>query len=133
MKYIFNNTIKIFLGLLFAVILFHIFIIIKIIPYNITWGGRLQNDNEMYVFESISILINVFLSWILLMKGNFSNYKFPIRAINIILWIFFAIFVLNTIGNLLAKTFFENFFAILTGLFAVLLWNILIPKKTTNS
>ena len=55
-----NTSIKIFLGLLFSVILFHICIIIKIIPYNIAWGGRLTNDNEMYVFESISILINVF-------------------------------------------------------------------------
>jgi hypothetical protein len=44
-----------FFGLLVILILFHLSIIAKIIPYNITWGGRLTNDTEMYVFETISI------------------------------------------------------------------------------
>ncbi|MCA6442173.1 MAG: hypothetical protein ACOVSR_03675 [Bacteroidia bacterium] len=132
MNFILNNTIKLFLGILIAVILFHICIIIKIIPYDITWGGRLQNDTEMYVFEAISILINVFLSWILLMKGNLVKYKFSNQVVNGILWIFFAIFILNTIGNVFAKTFFEKFFALLTGLSALLIWNITKERKTTN-
>ena len=99
-----NTQIKIFLGLLFSVIIFHIYIIMKIIPYNIAWGGRLTNDNEMYVFESISILINIFLSWLLLMKGEFVQFKFPYNTVNLILWIFFALFILNTVGNIFAKT-----------------------------
>ena len=132
MNFILSNAIKIFIGLLFAVILFHLCIITKIVPYDITWGGRLTNDTEMYVFETISILINVFLSWVLLMKGNFVKYKFSNKVVNIILWIFFAIFILNTIGNVFAKTFFEKFFAILTGLSAILIWNIIKDKKTTS-
>ena len=127
-----NTQIKILLGLLFSVILFHICIIVKIIPYNIAWGGRLTNDNEMYVFESISILINLFLSWLLLMKGEFVEFKFPNKTVNLILWIFFALFILNTVGNLFAKTNFEKLFAGLTGLSAILIWNILKHKKTTN-
>ena len=128
----FNTQIKIFLGLLFSVILFHICIIVKIIPYNIAWGGRLTNDNEMYVFESISILINAFLSWLLLMKGEFVKFKFTRNTVNIILWIFFGLFILNTVGNIFAKTNFEKLFAILTGLSAILIWNIIKHKKTTN-
>lgn len=132
MNFIFNNSIKIFLGQLILIILFHLCIIIKIVPYDITWGGRLTNDTEMYVFEAISILINVFLSWVLLMKGKLVKYKFSNKVVNGILWIFFAIFILNTIGNIFAKTFFEKFFALLTGLSAILIWNILKVKKTTN-
>ena len=133
MNFIFNISIKIFLGLLFLVILFHICIITKIIPYNIAWGGRLTNDTEMYVFETISILINIFLSWILLMKSNLLKFKFSDKTVQIILWIFFALFILNTIGNIFAKTNFEKFFAVLTGLSAILIWNIVKQKKTTNS
>ena len=132
MNFILNNSIKIFLGLLTAVILFHICIIAKIIPYDITWGGRLKNDTEMYVFETISIFINVFLTWILLMEGNFIKFKFSSKTIHIILWVFFGLFVLNTIGNIFAKTNFEKFFAVLTGLFAILIWNIKQRVKTTN-
>lgn len=131
MNFITNNAIKVFLGLLVMIILFHLSIITKIIPYNITWGGRLTNDNDMYVFETISILVNVFLCWVLLMKGNLVQYKFPYRVVNIILWVFFAIFILNTIGNIFAKTSFEKQFALLTGLFSMLLWTILVKIKTT--
>ena len=123
--------IKIFLGLLIMVILFHICIIFKIVPYSIVWGGKLTNDAEMYFFETISILINVFLSWILSMKGDFIKFKFSNRTINIILWIFFVIFILNTIGNLFAKTNIEKLFSFLTAISALLLFNIL--KRTTTN
>ena len=127
-----NTQKKMLLGLLFSVIIFHICIIMKIIPYNLAWGGRLTNDNEMYVFESISILINLFLSWLLLMKGEFVQFKFPDNIVNLILWIFFGLFILNTVGNIFAKTNFEKLFALLTGLSAIIIWNILKHKKTTN-
>ena len=132
MNFISKYSIKLFLGLLLAVILFHICIILKIIPYNIAWGGRLTNDVEMYVFETTSILINIFLFIILLMKGNIIEYKFSDKVITIILWTFFTIFILNTIGNIFAKTTFEQLFSILTGLSAILIWNIVKKKNTTN-
>ncbi len=130
MKFIFNNSTKILLGLLIVIILFHICIIAKIIPYNIVWGGRLQNDSEMYVFETISVLVNLFLSWVLLIKSNATKFKFSNKAVTIILWIFFALFALNTLGNLLAKTYFEKCFAVLTGIFCLLLWNIIKQKNS---
>ncbi len=119
-----TKPIKIFLAILFSVIIFHMCIMLKIIPYSITWGGRLTNDNEMYVFESISILINALLCWLLLLKGKFIDYKISEKIVNVILWIFFGIFVLNTIGNIFAKTTFEKSFAFLTAISAILLWKI---------
>lgn len=130
MNYISKHAIKIFLGFLGAIILFHLCIVTKIIPYDITWGGRLTNDTEMYIFETISILVNVFLSWVLLMKGDFVTYKFSNRVVNAVLWIFFAIFILNTVGNIFAKTDFEKLFALLTGFFSILLWMTIKKKKT---
>ena len=72
----FKTSIHILLGLLVMVILFHIAVIVKAIPYNIAWGGRLQNDQEMYVFEVISILINLLLGLVLLMKANYIKFRF---------------------------------------------------------
>ncbi|MCA6379532.1 MAG: hypothetical protein IM606_06630 [Cytophagales bacterium] len=93
---------------------FHSCILLKIIPYDITWGGRLQNDQEMYVFETTSIAINLFLISILSMKGNFVTYKFPVKVIHVILWVFVVVFALNTVGNLFAKTLLEKAFTLLT-------------------
>ena len=85
-------TIKILLCLIAAVTLFHLAILIKIIPYEITWGGKLKNDAEMYLFESISILINLFLAYVLLIRGEYVHKLIPSKVVNIILWIFLFIF-----------------------------------------
>ncbi len=63
------------------------------------------------------------------MKGNLVKFKFSLKTININLWIFLVLFLLNTVGNIFAKTNFEKFFAIITGLFAVLIWSILKQKS----
>ena len=127
-------AIKILLGLLVAVTLFHLCILIGIVPYEITWGGRLTNDTEMYVFESVSIVINVFFAWLLLIKGEYVKDVMPIKIVNIVLWGFFFLFLLNTVGNVFAKTNFEKCFAILTIGIAVLLWIILrTGNKRVNS
>ena len=96
------------------IIVFHSCILLKIIAYEITWGGRLQSDQEMYVFETASITINLFLIWTLLMKGDFVKFKFPVKVIHVILWIFVVVFTLNTVGNIFAKTLLEKGFAVMT-------------------
>jgi len=105
-----KTAIKIMLYVLVAVILFHLSIMLKIVPYEITWGGRLKNDSEMYAFETISIVINLFLFLILLIKGKYLKELMPIKIVNITLWVFFLLFVLNTVGNIFAKTNFEKYF-----------------------
>jgi hypothetical protein len=109
-----KKIIKTLLVIYSIIAVFHSCILLKMIPYDITWGGRLQNDQEMYVFETTSIAINLFLIWILLMKGDFVTYKFPVKVIHIILWIFVVVFALNTVGNIFAKTIFEKAFTLLT-------------------
>ena len=113
------------LSLLVCVMLFHLSIILKMVPYEITWGGRLKSDAEMYVFETISMLINLLLFSILLIKGGFVKEFISLKAVSIILWIFMVLFGLNTIGNLFADTILEKCFAVLTFAFVILIWTIL--------
>ena len=126
-------AIKIMLGLITLLTLFHLAILTKIIPYEITWGGRLENDSEMYVFETISILINIFLGLVLLIKGERLPAFIPMKVINIILWVFLILFGLNTIGNVFAKTLFENILAIVTLFFSYLIFTIVRDEHTTKS
>ena len=116
-----------------AVLLFHLGIVLKFIPYGITWGGRLKTDDEMYVFETISILINLFFSFILSIKGQIIKTIIPIKVVNVILWVFFTIYALNTVGNLFAATTFEQFFAMLTFLYALIIALILLRSKTGSN
>jgi hypothetical protein len=127
-------TIKLLLWLIAAVVLLHLAILIKLIPYEVTWGGRLKNDSEMYVFESTSILANLLLGCVLLIKGGYLSTPIPPRAVNVILWIFLALFGLNTLGNLFAETLFEQSLSLVTLGFSFLIWRVLKTKgKTTRS
>lgn len=117
------------LYLLVVVILFHLCIMLKIVPYEISWGGRLKNETEMYVFETISIIINLLLFSILLIKGKYLGRFISMKIVNAALWVFLVVFGLNTIGNILAKTYFEKFFALLTLFFSILIWIILRKDK----
>ena len=125
-------AIKIMLSIVVLITVFHLSILLKIIPYEITWGGRLKNDSEMYVFETISILINLFLGFVLLIKGNYIKQLIPLNIVTIILWVFLILFVLNTVGNIIAKTNFEKVFAILTASLAILIWSILRKERKTH-
>ena len=125
-----HNAIKILLGLLSIVIFLHLLVMLKIISYKIAWGGRLQNDEQMYMFETLSIIINLLLGLILLMKGRYIQYQFKEKTLNILLWIFLMLFILNTVGNLFSETNFEKLFSLLTLVFASLIWVILRPKVT---
>lgn len=124
-----KNAIRILLWMIAIITLFHLSILAKIIPYELTWGGRLENDQEMYVFEILSVLINLFFAFILLIKGGYVRSYISMKVVNAFLWVFLILFVLNTVGNVFAKTLIEKSFAILTLLFSYLIWLILRYKE----
>ena len=123
-----GTAIKIILSIVVTVTIFHISILFKIIPYEITWGGRLKTDSEMYVFEFISIAFNLLLGITLLIKGNYLKQIIRLRVVNVILWIFLILFGLNTIGNIFAETVLEKTFSILTLALVILIWIVLKAK-----
>lgn len=125
-----NNTALNWMLLLnFLVIIFHLGILLRFIPYGIAWGGRLKNDQDMYIFECVSIGVILILIFTLLLKGKYLKPQVNNRILNFILWIYFVIFVLNTLGNVLAKTNFEKIFSIVTLISAILIWKIIRAKK----
>ena len=126
-------AIKILLSVLSLLLLFHTCILLKIIPYEITWGGRLESDQQMYAFESASITINLVFMGVLAMKGGYVRAILPMKVVNIMLWIFFGLFCLNTLGNIVAETNFEKYFTILTIAIAWLLWKILRDKRSESN
>jgi hypothetical protein len=110
-------------------LIFHLLIMIGVIPYALTWGGRLESTKEMLVFETISIVINLFFLHTLLQKGSYIRTTYNKKIIRIILWVFFILFILNTAGNIQAITTFEKCLTVVTGLNAVLLLMILLRDK----
>jgi hypothetical protein len=116
-----------------VVLFFHVLIISRVIPYEQTWGGRLKNDREMLMFESVSVLTNILLSVSLMIKGRLLAWKIPSIVISTLLWFFFVLFVVNTFANLFAATALERSFSLLTLFFAVLIGIVLKEAKPAEA
>lgn len=121
----------ILIGLFVLVLIFHGLVLAEVIPFTVAWGGRLKTYEEMVVFETISIFVNVFLILILLIRAEiiFAP-RVPKKIIGIILWAFIVLFALNTVGNLFAKNLYEQLIATpLTFLTTILLLIIVTDKE----
>jgi hypothetical protein len=86
----------------------HICVLLKFIPYNIVWGGRLKSDTEMYRFEVVSILMNLFFLFIILVQSRFLVIDFPKVVMTVILWVMTILFLFNTFGNIKSKNKIEQ-------------------------
>jgi len=127
-------ALKLMIGLLSVVLIFHLCVLFEIISYKIVWAGKLNSKEEMYVFEAVSILINFFLIIVLYIK--FQNIKKSEinRIINIIIWVFVFLFALKTLGNLFAENLIEQILGtLLTFISATLCWIIVKKKNKRNA
>lgn len=125
-----QKAIYILLLILSALSLFHLLLLLKVVTPELIWGGRLSTDNELYLFEGISLVVTFYLILILLIRGSFIRPLLSPKVVNTSLWVFLILFILNTIGNLLAKTTNEKVFALLTLTITVLIWMILKKQKS---
>lgn len=111
------------------VITFHMMVMAQIIPYSVVWAGRLKSENEMYVFEALSVIINFVLIVAVLAKTKNIKLNSSQKIVDVTLWLFVIVFALNTLGNLTAKASIETYVATpLTFILALLCWRVAIEK-----
>jgi hypothetical protein len=79
---------------------FHLLVISGIIPFQIVWGGRLENFSQMLFFEMVSISLNLLMIAIVAIYANLLKWRINQVVIRIGLWAMFVLFFINTIGNL---------------------------------
>lgn len=123
-----ETAIKLMIGLLLLVVIFHLCVLFEIISYDKVWAGKIDSLDEMRIFETISILINVSLITILFFKSKNIKSNVSSKVVNVIIWVFVFLFALNTLGNLFAESMIERTLGTgLTFVSSVLCW--IIVKK----
>jgi hypothetical protein len=88
--------------------LFHVVILLGLIPYEMVWGGKLKNQAEMRVSETVSLIINLIMLAAVAIKAGFLKIYLPPMLINIVFWAMFGLFMVNTVGNALSLNTFEK-------------------------
>lgn len=101
-------TVKILLTLFVLVSIFHLAILFGLIPYEITWGGRLKSKQEMYVFESISLAINFLMIIIISVYAEILTIKVNTKILKILIILMATLFAFNTLGNLFSLNSLES-------------------------
>ena len=100
---------KSLLTLLTAIMLFHVLVIINVIPYEIIWGGRIRNRRELINLELISIIVNAIMIFVVLIRTGMVGFSIRRRWMRLLFWMMFAFFLLNTLGNLVSLNQVEKF------------------------
>ncbi len=128
---VFNNKMAAYSTIIIMIltIIFHILILTGVVPYEITWGGRLKSYEDMLRFETISILVNITVILIVAAHMRWVPFYIDRRITRIALWLLVAMFALNTIGNIIAVTVLEKTFGILTLLLAVFCAKLALSKE----
>lgn len=113
--------------------LFHLAIIAGILffdfaPVEFLWGGRLETPEELLNFEIVSFIINLAALFFTAIRGGFIKVARLQKAAQVMMWILFVLFFLNTIGNIAAESQFEKFFAILTITLAIFTLRLALKK-----
>ena len=90
------------------IVLFHLLVLVGIIPFKIVWGGRLTDHSQMIRFETVSIIANLIMLAIVSVRIGLLKLRVHPLIITILLWLMCALFALNTVGNLLSMNLFEK-------------------------
>ena len=93
----------------------------------------METKEELLIFEIISLAVIVFCVLTVMIKAGRLNAPGFRKVSGVVLWILFVLFLLNTIGNILARTTFEKFFGIVTLLLAILCLRLALEAEDSNN
>jgi len=113
---------QVLLVVLSLLAIFHLLILAKIIPPDFVWGGAIgASTTRLFVMEAISLLLTLVFLVIVVTKLGYINPDSRARVIRIAVWVMFAYFVLNVIGNLSSGVTIEKLIFAPLALFLALL------------
>ena len=115
--------------LMVLLIIFHILIMIGIVPHDIVWGGQIKDDVSLMKFEIFALVISFLFLVIVLVKIDYLKFRKFRKITNIAVWIIFVFFLLNTVGNLASGVTLEKLiFTPITIILSVLIFRLAIEK-----
>lgn len=110
------------LGILLSYCIFHILILLQVIPFTVVWGGKITSFEKIVILEGVALVVMLFLSIVLAMKVRLLKPVLSDRTLKLILLVFAVFFLLNTFGNLLAESVIEKMQAIITIYLAIVFY-----------
>jgi len=129
-----NVASKGIIAILSFIVIFHLLVILKLIPVEIVWGGNIDTNRQFYIMESICITLNLFFIFIVSVYAGFLKFNLNPVMLRMVIWTMFILFLLNSIGNIMSKNPLEAYlFTPLTILLAFFCFRIAAFGFETNT
>jgi hypothetical protein len=110
-------------------VVFHIVILLNLLPTNMVWGGRAGSTSNPRALLIVSLVFNLIFAIAVAVKVGYIPIDLSSRVVNIILWVIFAYLLLNTVGNLASSSAIEKFvFTPLTIVAAILVLRLAMER-----
>jgi hypothetical protein len=102
------STGRVLMLLLALLMVMHVLLLARVIPYDVVWGGNIKDESQFYVFEITALVLSALFLLIAAIKLGYIRAPGLRRAADIGMWIVFAYFAMNIITNLTARSSWEK-------------------------
>lgn len=104
-----GNILLAALGLLF---IFHVLVLLGVLPAEIVWGGMIQGtQTNLITLETIALAMTLLFMLIVAARIGYIQAGRLSGAVKVGVWLIFIFLLLNTLGNLASGVSFENLIA----------------------
>jgi hypothetical protein len=109
---------------------FHILVLLRVIPANIVWGGMIQDGQaNLVTLEVIALGVTLLFILIIAAKTGYIQAGKLLGVVNIGVWLILVFLLLNMLGNLASGVSFENLIAApITIILALCAFRLAIEK-----
>ncbi|MFC0214539.1 hypothetical protein ACFFK0_19075 [Paenibacillus chartarius] len=109
-----------------VLVIFHILVIAQVVPAGMVWGGQFQGSTgSLLMVEIFALLLTVVFALFVALKLRYVYIPISGKIAQTGVWVLFAYFVLNTLGNLAAVTWTEKLvFTPITIVLAILTYRV---------
>jgi hypothetical protein len=102
-----------------ALALFHVAMLLGLLPPDMVWGGRAAGEGgDLLTLELVGLVVTALFGLIVAARAGLVRIPVPSRLIAVCTWFVFAYFVFNVVANLASPSVLEK--AIFTPLSVVL-------------
>ncbi|WP_345054047.1 hypothetical protein [Hymenobacter glaciei] len=122
------------LAIFLSTTLFHVLVMVGVIPFALVWGSRLQDHSQMLRFEAVSLTITLLMLVVVGVRAGYVKIRIPPRVMTVFFGLMCLLFLVNTAGNLASNNPLEQLlFTPLTLLLALLSLRVALGSVRQSS
>ncbi len=100
---------NILLACLGALAVFHVLVLLGVVPDEMVWGGRATGpDANLFVLESVALVVTFLFAGIVAAKAEYFGPAMTGKLVTVAMWFVFGYFTFGILANLMSSSSLER-------------------------